>query len=66
MPNNDDSYYDELKRRENPTVAAQDTIDGEMGSWIKQTLQQNPNAQLNNGVANSDLDSAVASEVYSL
>ncbi len=66
MPTNDDPYHDELKRRENPTVAAQDTIDGEMGSWIQQTLQQNPNAQLNDDIANSDLDSAVASEVHSL
>ncbi len=66
MPTNDDPYHDELKRRENPTVASQDTIDGEMGSWIQQTLQQNLNAQLNDEVANSDLDSAVASEVHSL
>lgn len=72
MPRNDDPYHDELRRRDTPyhdelkrrdnTLSANDNIDGEIGSWIQQTLEQNSNAQLNDDVANSDLDSLVAQE----
>ena len=65
MPPNDNPYHDELKRRDT-TIPANDTTDGEIGSWIQQTLEQYSNAQLNDDVANSDLDSSVAQEKTSL
>lgn len=76
MPPNDDPYHDELRRRDAPyhdelkrrdtTLPANETTDGEIGSWIQQTLEQYSNAQLNDDVANSDLDSSVAQEKSSL
>ena len=62
MPANDDPYRDELKKRDDPGVALNDTVDGEIGSWIEDTINQYPNAQLNDDVANSDLDASVAQE----
>ena len=34
-------------------------MDRELGSWIKQTLQEHPNAKLDDDIANSDLESSV-------
>ena len=65
MPPDDDPYHDELRRRDT-TLPANETTDGEIGSWIQQTLEEYPNAQLNDDVANSDLDSSVAQEKESL
>ena len=64
MPPNDDPYHDELRRRDASAVAPQDTLDGEIGSWIQETINQNPNAQLNDDVANADLDSSVTSREH--
>ena len=58
MSPNDDPYHDELRRRDAPAIAPKDTLDGEIGSWIQDTINQNPNAQLNGDVANADLESS--------
>lgn len=76
MPSNDNPYHDELRRRDTPyhdelkrrdtTIPDNETTDGEIGSWIQETLEQYHNAQLNEDVVNSDLDSSVAQERNSL
>ena len=68
MPPNDDPYHDELRRRDanSSTVAPVDTIDGQLGSWMQQAMEQNSNPALNDDVANSDLDTSVANEEKSL
>ena len=68
MPPNDDPYHDELRRRDAnlSTVAPADTIDGQLGSWMQQAMEQNSNPALNDDVANSDLDTSVANEEKSL
>lgn len=35
-------YLDGLRRRDSPTVNPGDTVDGTIGSWIQQTLDQDP------------------------
>ena len=64
MPANDNPYHDELRKRDNSTEASEGTIDAEIGSWMAETIQQNPSAQLNDDVANSDLDASVATEEH--
>ena len=68
MPPDDDPYHDELRRRDanSSTVAPIDTIDGQLGSWMQQAMEQNSNPALNDDVANSDLDTSVANEEKSL
>lgn len=68
MPPNDDPYHDELRRRDanSSTVAPADTISGQLGSWMQQTMEQNSNPALNDDVANSDLDISVANKEKSL
>ena len=65
MPPNDDPYHDELRRRDAQALAPQDTLDGEVGSWIQDTINQNSNAQLNDDVANADLESSVTLREHS-
>ena len=61
MPKGDtDPYHDDLKRRNSPTLAAEDTLDGEIGNLIHQTIVANQDAKLDDAVANSDLDASVA------
>ena len=64
MPPNDDPYSDELRRRNTSpsTVAPVNTTDGQLGSWMQQTMEQNSYPALNDDVANSDLDTSVANE----
>lgn len=64
MPPNDDPYHDELRRRDanSSTVAPIDTLDGQLGSWMQQAIEQNSNPALNEDVANSDLDTSIANE----
>ena len=68
MPPNDDPYRDELRRRDTSpfTVISVNTTDGQLGSWMQQTMEQNSNPVLNDDVANSDLDTSVANEEKSL
>ena len=66
MPPLEDPYlHDELRRRDT-TIPSDETTDGEIGSWIEQTLQQYSDVQLNDDVASSDLDSSVAKEKSSI
>ena len=64
-PLEDPYLHDELRRRDT-TIPGDETTDGEIGSWIEQTLQHYSDAQLNDDVANSDLDSSVAKEKSSI
>ena len=63
MPKSDtDQYHAALNRRSAPTLAANDTLDGEIGYLIHQTIVANQDAQLDDAVVNSDLDASVASQ----
>ncbi|KAI9829474.1 MAG: hypothetical protein M1819_006294 [Sarea resinae] len=55
LESGEDPWKEELRRRDTGSggLPANATIDGEIGSWILQTLQQNPDAQLNNDVVNA-------------
>ena len=61
MPTN---HKTELKRRDSLHVSPATTVEGEIGSWIAQTLQQYPDAKLNDDVANSELDASVDKEKH--